>query len=113
AVGWRAVRGRGGGRRGGRGRGGRPGDVAEFDTRTPHGVANAGPGTPVEYLVLFGPQGERPRPRTPPVPGPGVHQGLSGPRPRDSTGAPTSSTAPASSPRPDSGSDHDRCPGAS
>ncbi|MFD9875116.1 helix-turn-helix domain-containing protein [[Kitasatospora] papulosa] len=33
------------------------GDVAEFDTRTPHGVANAGPGTPVEYLVLFGPQG--------------------------------------------------------
>ena len=89
------------------------GDVAEFDTRTPHGVANAGPGTPVEYLVLFGPQGEQPRPRTPPVPGPGVHQGLSGPRPRDSTGAPTSSTAPASSPRPDSGSDHDRCSGAS
>lgn len=49
------------------------GDVAEFDTRTPHGVANAGPGGPVEYLVLFGPQGERLRPRTPapPVAGPG------------------------------------------
>ncbi|MCF6526189.1 helix-turn-helix domain-containing protein [Streptomyces sp. JJ36] len=44
-----------------------PGDVAEFDTRTPHGVANAGPGGPVEYLVLFGPQGERLRPRTPPA----------------------------------------------
>lgn len=48
------------------------GDVAEFDTRTPHGVANAGPGGPVEYLVLFGPQGERLRPRTPPVPGRGA-----------------------------------------
>ncbi|MFF4343092.1 helix-turn-helix domain-containing protein [Kitasatospora sp. NPDC001540] len=44
-----------------------PGEVAEFDTRTPHGVANAGPGGPVEYLVLFGPQGERLRPRTPAV----------------------------------------------
>ncbi|MFI8950249.1 helix-turn-helix domain-containing protein [Streptomyces sp. NPDC053750] len=41
------------------------GDVAEFDTRTLHGVANAGPGGPVEYLILFGPQGERLRPRTP------------------------------------------------
>ncbi|MYT75461.1 MULTISPECIES: helix-turn-helix domain-containing protein [unclassified Streptomyces] len=41
------------------------GDIAEFDTRTPHGVANAGPGGPVEYLVMFGPQGERPRQRTP------------------------------------------------
>ncbi|MFE6666725.1 helix-turn-helix domain-containing protein [Streptomyces sp. NPDC057697] len=39
------------------------GEVAEFDTRTPHGVANAGPGGPVEYLVVFGPQGERLRPR--------------------------------------------------
>ncbi|MEV0504680.1 transcriptional regulator, partial [Streptomyces spectabilis] len=37
--------------------------VAEFDTRTPHGVANAGSGRPVEYLVVFGPQGERLRPR--------------------------------------------------
>lgn len=44
------------------------GEVAEFDTRTAHGVANAGPGGPVEYLVMFGPQGERLRPRTP-VPG--------------------------------------------
>lgn len=46
------------------------GDVAEFDTREPHGVANAGPGGPVEYLILFGPQGERLRPRTPPTGGP-------------------------------------------
>ncbi|MFR0359415.1 helix-turn-helix domain-containing protein [Streptomyces sediminimaris] len=48
-----------------------PGDVAEFDTRTPHGVANAGPGAPVEYLIMFGPQGERLRPRTPPAVGHG------------------------------------------
>ncbi|MFF1300935.1 MULTISPECIES: helix-turn-helix domain-containing protein [unclassified Streptomyces] len=40
------------------------GDVAEFDTRAPHGVANASPGGPVEYLIMFGPQGERLRPRT-------------------------------------------------
>ncbi|GAA3016553.1 hypothetical protein Sfulv_06780 [Streptomyces fulvorobeus] len=32
------------------------GDVAEFDTRTPHGMANTGLGGPVEYLILFGPQ---------------------------------------------------------
>ncbi|MFD3494156.1 helix-turn-helix domain-containing protein [Streptomyces sp. NPDC058690] len=38
------------------------GEVAEFDTRTPHGVANAGPDGPVEYLIMFGPQGERLRP---------------------------------------------------
>ncbi|MGX9891427.1 helix-turn-helix domain-containing protein [Streptomyces sp. NPDC002276] len=44
------------------------GDVAEFDTRTPHGVANAGSGGPVEYLIMFGPQGERLRPRTSPAP---------------------------------------------
>ncbi|MEU9085938.1 helix-turn-helix domain-containing protein [Streptomyces sp. NPDC048357] len=48
------------------------GDVAEFDTRTPHGLANAGPGGPVEYLILFGPQGERLRPRTAPAPGLGA-----------------------------------------
>ncbi|MEU2792635.1 helix-turn-helix domain-containing protein [Streptomyces sp. NPDC007100] len=42
-----------------------PGDVAEFDTRTPHGVTNPSPSAPVEYLVMFGPQGERQRPRTP------------------------------------------------
>ncbi|MFF7241788.1 helix-turn-helix domain-containing protein [Streptomyces collinus] len=47
------------------------GDVAEFDTRTAHGVANAGPGEPVEYLIMFGPQGERPRARTP-APGRGT-----------------------------------------
>ncbi|EYT81986.1 transcriptional regulator [Streptomyces sp. Tu 6176] len=45
------------------------GDVAEFDTRTAHGVTNAGTGGPVEYLIMFGPQGERLRLRTPPVPG--------------------------------------------
>ncbi|GGZ87341.1 helix-turn-helix domain-containing protein [Streptomyces bluensis] len=44
-----------------------PGDVAEFDTRTPHGVANSSPSGPVEYLIMFGPQGERQRPRTPPA----------------------------------------------
>jgi transcriptional regulator with XRE-family HTH domain len=35
-----------------------PGEVAEFDTRTPHVVANR-TDTPVEMLGLFGPQGER------------------------------------------------------
>ncbi len=34
------------------------GEVAEFDTRTPHFTANPGPGV-AELLVLFGPQGER------------------------------------------------------
>jgi transcriptional regulator with XRE-family HTH domain len=34
------------------------GEAAEFDTRTPHGFSNAGP-RPVEFLSLFGPQGER------------------------------------------------------
>jgi transcriptional regulator with XRE-family HTH domain len=34
------------------------GEVAEFDTRTPHAWANAGP-EPVEILSLFGQQGER------------------------------------------------------
>ncbi|MEU5715851.1 helix-turn-helix transcriptional regulator [Streptomyces sp. NPDC020403] len=43
------------------------GEVAEFDTRTAHGVANAGSGEPVEYLIMFGPQGERLRPRVPPA----------------------------------------------
>ncbi|MFJ8981488.1 helix-turn-helix domain-containing protein [Streptomyces sp. NPDC102282] len=47
------------------------GDVAEFDTRTAHGVANAGSDGPVEYLIMFGPQGERLRPRTPPAAGRG------------------------------------------
>ncbi|GAA1914052.1 XRE family transcriptional regulator [Streptantibioticus ferralitis] len=34
------------------------GEAAEFDTRTPHGFANAGE-RPVEFLSLFGAQGER------------------------------------------------------
>jgi transcriptional regulator with XRE-family HTH domain len=36
----------------------RPGEVAEFDTRTPHWFGSASQ-HPVELLVLFGPQGER------------------------------------------------------
>lgn len=36
----------------------RRGEAAEFDTRTPHWFGNAGPSA-VEYLVLFGVQGER------------------------------------------------------
>lgn len=35
-----------------------PGEVVEFDTRTPHVVANRGD-IPTEVLGLFGPQGER------------------------------------------------------
>ena len=35
-----------------------PGEVVEFDTRTPHWVGNPGP-EPAEVLALFGPQGER------------------------------------------------------
>ncbi|MCG3043707.1 cupin domain-containing protein, partial [Streptomyces sp. S1A] len=34
------------------------GEAAEFDTRTPHGLANAGE-RPVEFISIFGPQGER------------------------------------------------------
>ena len=45
-----------------------PGEVAEFDTRTPHWFGNPGPGG-AELLALFGPQGERmhvrARPRAP------------------------------------------------
>lgn len=36
----------------------RPGEVAEFDTHTPHWFGSADQ-NPVELLVLFGPQGER------------------------------------------------------
>ncbi len=36
----------------------RAGEVAEFDTRTPHWFGSAG-SRPAEVLVLFGPQGER------------------------------------------------------
>ncbi|MFB9718373.1 hypothetical protein [Planobispora longispora] len=35
-------------------------------------MANTSPGGPVEYLIVFGPQGERLRPRTPPTAGRGV-----------------------------------------
>lgn len=35
-----------------------PGEVAEFDTRTPHVLSNPDR-EPAELLVLFGPQGER------------------------------------------------------
>lgn len=35
-----------------------PGEVVEFDTRTPHVIANRG-NHPAELLALFGPQGER------------------------------------------------------
>jgi transcriptional regulator with XRE-family HTH domain len=48
------------------------GDVIEFDTRIPHGVANAGSSGPVEYLIMFGPQGERLRLHTPPAAGRGT-----------------------------------------
>jgi transcriptional regulator with XRE-family HTH domain len=36
----------------------KPGEAAEFDTRTPHWFGSPGP-EPAELLVLFGPQGER------------------------------------------------------
>jgi transcriptional regulator with XRE-family HTH domain len=35
-----------------------PGEVVEFDTRTPHWLGNPGP-EPVEALAIYGPQGER------------------------------------------------------
>jgi transcriptional regulator with XRE-family HTH domain len=35
-----------------------PGEVVEFDTRTPHWVGNPGPGA-AEVLAIYGPQGER------------------------------------------------------
>ncbi|MGP4111715.1 helix-turn-helix domain-containing protein [Streptomyces sp. 4N509B] len=36
----------------------RAGEAAEFDTRVPHAMANAGR-QPLELLIIFGPQGER------------------------------------------------------
>ena len=42
------------------------GEVAEFDTHTPHWFGSAGP-RPVELLTLFGPQGERMHVRARPV----------------------------------------------
>ncbi|MEV5548917.1 XRE family transcriptional regulator [Streptomyces sp. NPDC052309] len=44
------------------------GETAEFDTRVPHGVANAGDG-PVEWIALYGPQGERMHVRVQPADG--------------------------------------------
>lgn len=41
-----------------------PGEVVEFDTRVPHVVANR-TDEPVEFLGLFGPQGERMHVRSP------------------------------------------------
>jgi transcriptional regulator with XRE-family HTH domain len=50
------------------------GEAAEFDTRVPHAIANAGT-EPVELLALFGDQGERlhvrARPGAPGTPDPG------------------------------------------
>jgi transcriptional regulator with XRE-family HTH domain len=43
------------------------GEVAEFDTRTPHWFGNPGPGT-AELLSLLGPQGERMHVRARPKP---------------------------------------------
>ena len=40
-----------------------PGEVVEFDTRTPHWVSCPGP-HPAEVLAIFGPQGERMHVRT-------------------------------------------------
>ena len=40
-----------------------PGEVVEFDTRTPHWVGNTG-AVPAEVLAIFGPQGERMHVRT-------------------------------------------------
>lgn len=45
-----------------------PGEAAEFDTRTPHWMGSVG-GEPVEFLALFGRQGERAHVRARPPPG--------------------------------------------
>lgn len=47
-----------------------PREAAEFDTRVPHWFGNAGPDA-VEYLTLFGPQGERMHVRARPAKRPG------------------------------------------
>ncbi|MTE17879.1 cupin domain-containing protein [Streptomyces sp. TRM43335] len=46
----------------------RAGEAAEFDTRTPHGFGNAGT-EPVEFISIFGPQGERMHVRARPATG--------------------------------------------
>jgi transcriptional regulator with XRE-family HTH domain len=43
------------------------GETAEFDTRVPHGIANAGD-QPVEWIALYGAQGERMHIRVRPSP---------------------------------------------
>jgi transcriptional regulator with XRE-family HTH domain len=48
-----------------------PGEAAEFDTRTPHWFGS-GDAEPVEFLVLFGSQGERAHLRARPGPGRGA-----------------------------------------
>jgi transcriptional regulator with XRE-family HTH domain len=53
-----------------------PGEVAEFDTRVPHCIANAGRG-PAEILTLFGPQGERLHVRARPAASPSRMSGRS------------------------------------
>jgi Cupin domain len=57
----------------------RPGEAAEFDTRTPHWFGNAGP-EPAEVLMLFGPQGERMHLRARPAAGPRPRSGPEGTR---------------------------------
>ncbi|GLU48310.1 helix-turn-helix domain-containing protein [Nocardiopsis ansamitocini] len=49
------------------------GEAAEFDTRIPHGFANAGK-QPVEFLSLFGAQGERMHVRARPAAGRSAHR---------------------------------------
>lgn len=49
------------------------GEVAEFDTRLPHAFLNPGP-EPLEYLGLFGPQGERAHVRVRPRAGGSAHK---------------------------------------
>jgi transcriptional regulator with XRE-family HTH domain len=79
----------------------KPGEAAEFDTRTPHWFGSAGPEA-AEVLVLFGPQGERAhvraRPRLRPwLPGPGCWLRGAGTYPHCLA--------------PDCWGDHDRAPG--
>ncbi|MEW1847953.1 XRE family transcriptional regulator [Nonomuraea angiospora] len=52
----------------------KPGEAAEFDTRTPHWFGATGAG-PVEYLSLIGKQGERAHVRAAPRQGPAAGKG--------------------------------------
>lgn len=49
------------------------GEVAEFDTRTPHAFTNPGD-VPAELLILLGPQGQRAHVRARPARAPGVRR---------------------------------------